>query len=120
MKKRWLVLAYGIVVMFVVGSAIAHSAEVTLAWDYTPNSHIPTDFNLYRQENCAGNFTVIASTLYPNLQITDGNVVFGKLYCYAVTAFDNVTKEESSRSDVLRFQMSKEMLAVPKNLRRVP
>ncbi len=95
----------------------AQAASLGMRWDYTPNSHVATHFKVYRQEQCVGAFVLLATVPATQLTYTDGSVVYTKLYCWHVTTFDAVSQEESASSNVLRFQMPVEPLAVPENVR---
>ncbi len=110
--KRLIGLMVGILFPVMV-----QAASVTMAWDYTANSHVPTDFTVYRQNNCTGVFAKVGTVPATQKTFVDSGVSFGVLYCWKVTAVDSVTGEESGFSNLLTFQVPKEVLAVPTNLR---
>jgi hypothetical protein len=97
------------IIVMLLWCGIAMAASLNLGWEYTPSTH--------KQLNCTGTFVQLSLVPYPTKMYVDSAIVYNNLYCFKVTAFDNVTQEESTDSNVLRFQMPQEQMAVPQNLK---
>lgn len=105
-----------VVFLLLVSSVIAHSATVTLTWDYVQGLDPAVQFTMYRQDGCVGDFVGIGQVAYPTLTFVDTTVLVGNTYCWQVTARD-ANGLESTPSNVVQFQV--QAPAPPTNLRGV-
>lgn len=118
-QKLMLLLAL-LALMTMVLPSLAIAAQATIAWDQAQTGRTPTDFFVYRQDNCTGVENKVGSVAWPVKQFTDATLSPNGLYCWTVTAYDKVELEESGHSNSVRFQVPKEALAVPLRARIVP
>src|SRR5947208_2437212 len=77
---------------------VAQAGSVILNWDYIqalPPSAPATQFQVYRQDGCAGAFLKLPTALLPvtTLMFTDATVTGGQTYCWYVTAMAATGKE---------------------------
>jgi fibronectin type 3 domain-containing protein len=103
-------------VLFALASQ-SYAASVPLVWDYVDEPLNPAvSFMMYRDVNCTGVFTPLASINKPAVRYTDTTASPGTTYCYKVTA-KNAVGGESSASNTLQFSVPIPPVNSPSNLR---
>ncbi|SRR5258708_23648347 len=82
--------------------ALSYGDQLTFTWDYNV-SQVPTEFRVYIQHNCIGDFILSSSVLYPQQTLVQRNISYNTLYCFVGTAYDATTGQESDYSNIIRF-----------------
>src|SRR6266403_792519 len=97
MRLTSLLLAFVLLSTYGEGMRHRQSHSVELNWVRSATADV-TSYNIHRKI-LGGTYSIIASVPSPTATWTDTNVISGKTYVYATTAFDSDGDGESIYSD---------------------